>query len=237
MKLKLTAGALALAAMAPLAQAEVAVTPAVLSDYDFRGISLSARDPAVQLDVLFSNSSPFTFDLWASTTDLGTKTDLELDATVAVSGGNDEIANWTAGLTYYSYFNESEFNYPEAFVGVSKSFNDTVSGGLKLWYSNDLNASSESATYLEANVHVNLPNNFGLDFHAARSDGNYWDLVNGDGYTDFSLGLSYSWNDINFGLKYVDGSDLPDAGEDILSTESKVVFSVSKTFSFGGKKD
>ena len=237
MKLKFAAAAVALLAMAPLAQADFTLTPALVSDYDFRGISLNKRDPAVQLSADWSNSSNFGFGLWASQTDFGTNTDVELDVNLSYNGGSDETFKWGAGLTYYTYISESEFNYPEAWVGISKKFSDTVSGGVKLWYSNDYAAVGESATYLEANARFELPQNFGLELHAAHSDGSYWDLVNGKGYTDFAVGVTYSWKDINFALKYIDGSDLPDAGVDLLSTESKVVFMVSKGFAFGGKKD
>ena len=237
MKLKHAAGALALMAMAPMAQAEVTLTPTIVSDYDFRGISLSARDPAPQLSLDWAHESGFAFGLWASTTDLGTKTNTEVDINPSFSGGSDETVNWGVGMTYYTYVSESSLNYPEYWVGFSKPFSDKFTLGAKFWYSNDLNAANESGTYIELNARVELPKNFGLELHAARSDGDYWDLVNGDGYTDFAVGVTYSWNDINFGLKYIDGSDLPDAGVDLLSTESKVVFSVTKSFSLSGKKE
>ena len=237
MKLKHAAGALALMAMASMAQAELTLTPTIVSDYDFRGISLSARDPAPQLSLDFAHDSGFGFGVWASNTDLGTKTNTEIDFNPSFNGGSDETFNWGVGMTYYTYVSESSLNYPEYWVGISKPFTDKFSASAKFWYSNDLNAANESGTYIEVNARVELPKNFGLELHAARSDGDYWDLVNGDGYTDFAVGLTYSWNDINFGLKYIDGSDLPDAGVDLLSTESKVVFSVTKSFSLSGKKE
>lgn len=237
MKLKHAAGALALMAMAPMAHAELTLTPTIVSDYDFRGISLSARDPAAQLSLDFAHDSGFGFGVWASNTDLGTKTNTEVDFNPSFNGGSDETFHWGVGMTYYTYVSESSLNYPEYWVGISKKFTDKFSGSAKFWYSNDLNASNENGTYIEANARVELPKNFGLEMHAAHSDGKYWDLVNGKGYTDFAVGLTYSWNDINFGLRYIDGSDLPDAGVDLLSTESKVVFTVTKTFSLSGKKE
>ena len=237
MKLKHAAGALALMAMVPMAQAELTLTPTLTSDYDFRGISLSKRDPAAQLSIDWAGESGFAAGLWASTTDFGTDTDIEVNANLSYSGGSDETANWGVGFTGYIYLSGSEFNYPEYWVGISKPFTEKFSAGAKLWYSNDYAATDESATYLELNARVELPNDFGLEFHVARSDGDYWDLVNGDGYTDYAVGLTYSWNDINFGLKYIDGSDLPDAGVDLLSTESKVIFSVTKSFTLGGKTE
>ena len=53
----LLAGALLVAAGA--ANAGVTVTPAVVSDYDFRGISQSAKDPAFQLSVNYTADSGF----------------------------------------------------------------------------------------------------------------------------------------------------------------------------------
>jgi uncharacterized protein (TIGR02001 family) len=250
MKLNIAGAALALLAVAPLAQADFTLTPAVVSDYDFRGISLSTRDPAVQLGADWTNSTNFGFGLWASQTDLGTETDIEVDATLSYNGGSDELFKWSAGLVYYTYVSESSLNYPEAWAGISKQFTEKFSAGAKLWYSNDYGAADESATYIDANARFELPKDFGLELHVGKSDGAYWDAVYGGGYTDFAVGLTYSFKDFNFALRYIDGSDLPDLGDlgltnaqlralglnpDLLSTDSKVVLSVSRAFTFGGK--
>lgn len=241
MKMRLAAGALALMALAPLAQAEVTVTPAIVSDYDFRGISLNARDPAAQVGVDFTNESPWTFNVWASQTDLGTETDIEVDLTLSVGGGSDETVNWVGGLTYYAYVSENDLNYPEIFVGISRPITEKFSAGLKLWYSNDYGALNESATFLEANARVELPHDFGLEFHVGRSDGDYWDATYGDGYTNYAIGVTKSIAGFDLALRYIDGSDLPDFDgvpgfdSDIVSTDQKVVLSVSRSFSFGGK--
>lgn len=245
MKTRLAAGALALMALGNLAQAEVTVTPAIVSDYDFRGISLSAKDPALQVGVDFTNESFWTFSLWGSQTDLGpaVDTDIEIDATIAFAGGSDETVNWGAGLTYYTYVSESDLNYPEIYVGVSRPFTEKFSGGLKLWYSNDYGALNESATYLEANARVELPSDFGLEFHVGRSQGGYWDTFYGDGYTDFSVGVTKSIGGFNLALRYIDGSDLPDLDgtpgidNNLFSTDEKVMLSISRSFSFGGKSE
>ena len=56
--------ALAVLGMVTVAQAEVTGTAAVTSDYDFRGVSLSAEDPAIQkeIDDLFIEHGMIVFE-------------------------------------------------------------------------------------------------------------------------------------------------------------------------------
>ncbi len=47
-------------------QAQVTGTVTAVSDYDFRGVSLSGTDPALQGSVDWANESGFYAGLWAS---------------------------------------------------------------------------------------------------------------------------------------------------------------------------
>jgi uncharacterized protein (TIGR02001 family) len=236
MKFKHAAGAFALMMAATAAQAdELSATVTAVSDYDFRGISNSARDPALQGSLDYSSDHMWYAGIWASTIDFGPiDTDIEADLILGLSGGSEDTVTWDLGVTYYAYLGESDLNYPEFYVGLDRKFTDTFSMGGKFWYSQDYAGVDESASYLEVNGRFELPKDFGLEFHVGRSDGDYWDAVNGDGYTDYAIGLTYSYKGIDFGLKYVDGSDLPDGGVDLFSTESKVLFTIGKTFSIRG---
>ena len=63
--------ATALLAFAGAAQAELTVTPAVVSDYDFRGISQTAKSPALQLGLNYATESGLYVGAWGSNLDFG----------------------------------------------------------------------------------------------------------------------------------------------------------------------
>ena len=220
------------------AHADISFTPTIASDYDFRGISLSARKATYQGELDFSFASGWKGYVFVSNTDLGpavdTSTEVDL---VGGYGGSIGSASWDAGIVYYTYPTDTKFNYPEAWVGLSKSFNDgAASIGGKLWYSNDYAAAKTSATYVELNGSYGLPAGFGLVAHVGHSDGKYWDDFNGGGYVDYNIGVTKSFGKIAFALKYIDGSDLIDCDNEVTcgdtgvnSTDKKIVLSVSTT--------
>ncbi len=232
MRLKFVTCVLAAAAAlsATTAFADVSVTPMITSDYDFRGISLSARGPAVQAELDLAAKNGLKGYIWASNTDVGVPgLDTEVDLMVGWAGG--EAVTWDVGLVYYAYPGKSKFDYPEAYVGVSKNLTETFNLGAKVWYSNDYAATGDSGQYYEANATIGLPwGGLGLTLHAAHSAGKYWDNASGGGYSDFAVGLTKSVEKFNFALKVIDGSDLKDGGESVLSTDRKIVLSVATTF-------
>ncbi len=215
---------------APLAQAvDLSLTPTLTTDYDFRGISLSAREPALQLSFDAVAESGFKFNAWGSNTDLGIPgLDTEVDLTVGWAGESGGF-NWDTGVVWYTYPGNSEFNYPEAFIGVSRGFGDKFNAGVKVWYSWDYAALDESAYYLDANASYALPAGFALTLHAGFSRGDYWDTAFGDRYLEYSVGVTKSVDKLDFALRFIDGTDLPnlDPIGNVNATDSKVVLSMS----------
>jgi uncharacterized protein (TIGR02001 family) len=65
----LAAAALTLSALA--AQADVTGTVTVVSDYDFRGITQTSQDPALQGSIDYSHDSGFYVGAWGSNVDFG----------------------------------------------------------------------------------------------------------------------------------------------------------------------
>src|SRR6186713_3073535 len=71
-------GVLSLMGAASLAQAGVTSTVTLTNDYDFRGFSQSAEDPAAQVSVDYAHDSGFYVGAWGSNVDFGPETsDLE----------------------------------------------------------------------------------------------------------------------------------------------------------------
>jgi uncharacterized protein (TIGR02001 family) len=230
---------------APLAQAaEWSVTPAVVSDYDFRGITQTALDPAFQIGATVTGESGFYGFGWASNLDDDSYpgADLEFDLGFGFAGGDAEASvGYDIGLVYYGYPGESDFDYIELYAGISKNW---FSG--KIWYSpsfggdageafaQSVSGSDEtSAFYVEGNGTFPLPQDFGLTVHLGYSEGDYWDNT-ADAYFDFAVGLTKSFGNFDFALKYIDGSDLEDVpGTDVFDTGSKGWLSVSTTLPWG----
>ena len=65
----LAAAALSLTAMA--AQAEVTGNAAVVSDYNWRGITQTSQDPALQAGIDYAHDSGFYLGAWGSNVDFG----------------------------------------------------------------------------------------------------------------------------------------------------------------------
>jgi uncharacterized protein (TIGR02001 family) len=218
--------ATALLAFAGAAQAELTVTPAVVSDYDFRGISQTAKSPALQLGVNYATESGLYVGAWGSNLDFGSgDPKVEVDLNVGFAGGDAaESFGYDAGVVYYTYSGASDFNFPEAYVGLSRGW---FAG--KLWYSTDFGGVGESAYYVEGNGSFPLAQDFTLLAHVGYSGGNYWDAAYGKGYTDWSVGVSRNFGKVAVSLKFVDGSNLPDGNSKIFSTDSKVVATISTT--------
>jgi len=231
--------ALGLLAAATAANAEISSTWTLTNDYDFRGITQSAKDPAVQASLDFATESGWYIGAWASNVDFGPDSDInyELDLYTGFSGGSEDGLGWDVGLVYYSYPDDSDANYPE----IYGKLNCGVFSGA-LFYSNDYVNSSENAFYISGDVSVPLPQNFSITAHAGYSFGDFWDGPPGDSgsdYLDYSVGVGYTVGHFDLALKYVDTSlddgDFAFSRDDVFNSEGRVVFSVATTFPWGEK--
>lgn len=216
--------ALGLLAVSGIANAGLSSTITLTNDYDFRGVSQSAEDPALQASVDYSDeNSGWYVGAWGSNVDFGDDTDFEIDLYTGFTGKTDAGLGWDAGFVYYTY-DEDDYNFAEISAGLSYSY---FKG--KLSYTNDYGGDSTpghvGAFYLGLDAAVPLPvENLTATAHIGRSEGNrsFAD------YTDYSVGVTYAVQKFNLGLKYVD-TNLPDPGSDVFSGEGRFVFTVATT--------
>jgi uncharacterized protein (TIGR02001 family) len=211
---------------------ELSATVTATSDYDFRGVTQSSGDPALQASIDWAADSGLYIGAWASNVDFGPgdSADAEVDVYAGFAGGAEDGLGYDIGAVYYMYPGTSDYNYPEVWVGLSHGIFDA-----KIWYSWDGFATGESAFYYEGNASVPLPNDFGLSVHVGYSDGDMWDKLEGfESYFDWSVGVSKSFGHFDLELKWVDGSDWTAAnGGDALSSDARIVFAVATTFPWG----
>ena len=228
--------AVGLLAVAAAANAEVSSTWTLTNDYDFRGASQSAKDPAVQASIDYANESGWYIGAWASNVDFGpANIDYEVDLYTGFSGGAEDGLGWDVGFVYYAYPDESDANYPEIYGKLSYGM---FSGAL--FYSNDFIGSDESALYVSGDVSVPLPQDFSLNLHAGYNFGDFWDGgdgVPGSEFIDWSVGVGYTVGHFDLALKWVDTTldenDFGFSDGDVFNTEGRVIFSVSTTFPWG----
>jgi uncharacterized protein (TIGR02001 family) len=226
MKLSHGLAALVLAMSAAAAQAEVTATVTATSDYDFRGITQTRNNPALQGSIDYASDSGFYLGAWASNVDFGGDENVEVDLYGGFAGG--ETFPWDVGIIWYTYPQSNDlYDFAEIYASIGYKW---VSG--KVWYSNDFGGGplGDDAFYVQGDASIPLPADFGLDLHAGYSDGSYWDK---DSYLDWSVGVTYSIGHFDLGLKYVDGSDYKpgnDAYRDIGSSDARAIFTISTTF-------
>ncbi len=236
------------------AQAEVSATLGLFSDYDFRGVSQTEGDPAVQGSIDYAGSL-FYIGAWASNVDFGSidggegesiKIDgnIELDVYVGLAQEYENSWRWDVGGVWYIYpgsqnsDNEIETpDYLEIYAGGGWGPVD-----IKYWYSPDLYDSGETASYFEVNAGFDLPWELGIGLHAGYNFGDYFDVLsdvsdefgNGDDadYIDYSLALTRSFGHFDFEVKYVatdaDGDFEIDSGA--FRNDERVILSVSTTW-------
>ena len=200
--------ALGLVAATASAHAGVSSTVTATSDYDFRGITQTAQDPAIQASIDYAHASGWYVGAWASNVDFCASgasgcldANYELDLYTGFTGTLGKGVGWDAGLIYYTY-EKSDYNYPEIYASLSKDWFKA-----KLSYSNDFGGDTTRgdtpAYYVEAAATIPLPNNFSVLAHAGYSWGDYWDELDDAGtgrpYFDYSLGLGYTAKQFNLG--------------------------------------
>ena len=208
------------------AQAQFSSTVDVVSDYDFRGVSLSARDPALQasLDYTFGDSG-FSAGAWASNVDFGPDDDADVEVDYYVDyerALNDTFALY-AGISLYTYPSSDVDSSPEAYVGFGAG-----DFGLRQWFTHDYSALGQTAHYTEANYTAALSESLALTFHAGYS---YGDAFEDAELLDFAVGLDYSAGNFVVGAKLVgtDASGDLEIGDDVFNNQPRVLISISTT--------
>jgi uncharacterized protein (TIGR02001 family) len=203
---------------------DLEATLSVVSDYRFRGVSLSDRDPALQGDVTATLKGGVYGSVWASTIDEygagddGEGAHLEVDFILGWAGSLGGL-DVDVSAQAYRYPGGSDVNYIELPIEVSKTVGDwrwTLGGAYApsqkaLGHSD--NAYGFGAVAWSARA---LP--LQLEVRAGYEDGAYAP----GGKWDWSAGVGWTFGPVTAGLSYVDG--------DHASTPAGVVASLTASF-------
>lgn len=160
---------------------------AVATDYRFRGISLSGKDPEVTVSITASHESGLYANAWATNVAIdGEANDAEVDLTAGYSKDIGSI-NIDFGGIYYLYPKNGEYNYYEFFGKASAPVGPaTVTAGIA-YAPSQSNIGDQSNTYYSlagelpiGETPVTLRANFGIE------DGAF-----GDKKKDWGVGVGY----------------------------------------------
>lgn len=212
---------------------------ALTSDYRFRGISQSDKDPAVQggFDATFEPG--FYLGTWGSSIDFGGGNDtgdfstLELDYYGGWAGPiGDTDFGMNVGYIYYDYPGDTvdpKGDYQEFYI--KPSWNGLTVG---VAYSDDYYAKTGEFFYYSADYSFKFMTDFALGLHAGyndfENDNDATFLSNDkDSYADYSASLTYTFKGVDLSIAYV-ATDLDKEdywGSDL--AEDVAVFTIKKT--------
>lgn len=200
---------------------DVELTLTGVSDYRFRGISLSDKDPAFQPQIAVTHESGFYGRVWASNIAPNPGANLELDL---VGGWAKELGNVSVdiGATYYLYPGFGSANYVEI-IGVASTGVGPGTIGVTVGYAPKQNhIGGQDNVYGAINgslpikgTPLTLTGSFGIE------DGAF-----GNKKKDWSAGITADVKGFTLGVAYVDTAR---TGGDPLG-KATAVFSVSRKF-------
>jgi uncharacterized protein (TIGR02001 family) len=230
----------------------------VLTDYRFRGISQTARGPALQGGFDVAHKSGFYAGNWnsnVSSNSFANGGGLEMDFYAGYKGEFKGVG-FDVGNLYYYYDgaryagSNKTYDNNEVYVGLSHGpfsgkysyattdyFGLSSQAGFVDSNGNQVTSRSRGSSYTELNFSKEVAPKVTLNAHVGYTDvKNYKDLS----YTDYKLGASYDLNGFALGAHYV-GTDVSGAtAEGFYSVvngtgpkqlyKDTIVLSVGKTF-------
>jgi uncharacterized protein (TIGR02001 family) len=173
---------------------------ALVSDYRFRGVSLSNKQIAVQPTLTVKHSSGLYAGVWGSNITPNVGDDLEVDL-YAGYAGSAGAATYDLGATYYVYPGASGFNYAE-FTGKLGTTVGPVTAGVQVSYvpEQGSNTGNLDNIYIGTNASLGIPSTpLTLTASLGVEDGAF-----GNEKVDWSLGATANVAGFTLGASYVD---------------------------------
>jgi uncharacterized protein (TIGR02001 family) len=215
-----------LLAVSGVSQAQFSSTWTAVSDYDFRGVTQSGKDPALQGSADYAFSNGLSIGAWASNIDFGNDEDIELDLYLNYVGEINDTFSWTTGGTLYMYpSGDAQDDYPEIYVGFNAG-----SFSFKQWYSWDTGALGIDSLYSEANYTASITDAFSLTFHAGYAYGDYWDDIE---QFDYAVQANYVAGKFTIFGKFTGTEGDAEVTDDVFNNEPRFLVGVMTTFPWG----
>jgi len=192
-----------------VAGGQVSATIGATTNYIHRGISRSDDQPAVNAEAQYTHNSGFYGGAGASSIDLQEDDDAKAEMVLfgGYKGNYDDRLSYKVEGSYYVYpgADEDDLDYFELAASADYNF-DVFQAGLGVAYSPDYINGSGFSAYYSAHAAVPLPYDLTLKgklgFQFVDDEDSY---ITSD-YTDWAIGLAYTWEEIDFLLQYTDVS-------------------------------
>lgn len=219
------AGAGVIAATSAANAGEISGNVALTSDYQFRGLTQSDGELAVQGGFDYS-SGIFYAGVWASSVNFGatgtTETvSVETDLYAGITPRTGPIT-WDLGIIGYFYPNAddevvggNELDFFEAKIGASMDVTSQFRLGAAVYYSPDFVAESGDATYIEVNGAYAINDAFKVSGAYGAQDSDF----TGD-YNTWNLGVTHAMHGFEIDLRYHD-TDITGVDESVNLTLSR----------------
>lgn len=202
---------------------EISGNVGLVSDYRFRGISYSDRDPAIQGGIDISHKSGFFVGTWASSVSDYGGSSVELDLYGGYAGSVAGF-DYTATFLGYVYPGGTDTNYYELKGTVSRTIGPAAIGLQLAWVPDQHNYPGDNV-YMGASVDVGIPDTpVSLRAAIGRETGGY------DEKWDWELTASYAvGGPLTASVSYIDTnySGINEAGR---NANGGVVFSLLAEF-------
>jgi uncharacterized protein (TIGR02001 family) len=225
----------AIATAAAPVSADVAGNVAISTDYRFRGISQTDRDPAISGGFDFSAASGLYVGAWASNVQFGGSIEMDYYA-----GWRGDVADGVGADIGYLYYNYPSDN-ADPDLDYSELYGKLTMGGLTgaLYYSPDYFGETDTFWYLTgdyamplgesvtATLHLGY-NVFDDESRLATFLGSLAGEDPGDDYFDWSVKLTTKAMGVDLSLAYVDTSIDEDECAGTKNCDSTIVLSIGK---------
>ncbi|MGD2132744.1 MAG: TorF family putative porin [Maricaulaceae bacterium] len=214
------------AALGQMEDVEVEGNVALVSDYRFRGVSLSDDTMALQGGFDLATDSGFYVGTWASSIEQAAGSELELDL-YGGFGGEVDMFNYDVGVLGYFYPGGNDLEYYELYGSVGTTFGIVDAAAGVAYAPEQDNIGNDDNTYWYVTGEAPLGDSaftlfgsFGLETGAfGDPDGD------GDDKYDWSLGVGTSALGLDWALTYIDTSEDDNLVDGVDAT---AVLSISK---------
>ncbi len=183
-----------------------------LSDYRFRGVSLTDEEPVLQ-GSLVAKFGQFYFGGWSSPIDLP-EADVEVDLFVGYRLALAPDTELTVQAAYITFPGESDAHFLRLTADITKKFDAGFTLGARVDYEPEMDDSFREAgdnTYVALRGATKIADIRGNPLNLTAGIG-YEDGSAADEKTDWNIGLNYEAHGLNWSLQYIDtDSDAPNA--------------------------
>ena len=201
----------------PAGAVDISGNVGMVSDYRFRGISLSEGQPALQASLNLDHESGIYAGIWTSTIKDGAGTSAEIDLIAGYELQLSDQSSFDLLTTYYVYPSDGDSNYFETAATFNLS-RDNLEASLGVSWVPPQSATKDESGRLRGNfyyfsqVAVSLPGTpVKLNLGGGFERGSFDESKSG-GKLDWSLGVEYTLPPARVSIAFV-GSDAKSQGE------------------------